>query len=206
MSLKKAVKLKLHPPESDGPIWVTNFTTKSLKEFYAEFSKLEADPSYGVIPVIVASYGGYVNSLLAMRDIIKSSSKPVATISLGFSMSCGASLLAAGTKGYRFAAPSSEILIHDTSGSMWGKQNDMEIQHKQGLRRDKLFWGALAEDTGVSVEDFKKHLASIKNADWYLSPQEALQWGVIDFIGMPRAVQDLPKIGLLLSKKEKSKK
>src|SRR5690554_4690500 len=97
LELKKLLK-----SDDNHNIWVTNFDTESVTDFYEKFVEWEANPLVETIPVYINSYGGQVFSLVAKRDLIKTSVKPVSTIAVGKAMSCGASLLAAGTKGYRF--------------------------------------------------------------------------------------------------------
>src|SRR5574343_416254 len=96
--------------ENEISIWVTKFTDASLVHFYEKFSKLESDPSVGVILIYISSYGGSAHNMSAMRDLIKSSSKPVATVCIGKAFSSGAMLLAAGTKGLRFITESGQIM------------------------------------------------------------------------------------------------
>jgi ATP-dependent Clp protease, protease subunit len=167
-------------------IWVSDFNEDSAPRFYEKFLELEEDPSVYVIPIFINSYGGSVYCLTAMRDLIKGSPKPVATICVGMAMSCGASLLAAGTKGFRFAAPDADILIHQVSGMSWGKTADIEEAGREYRRSNEKVFANLAADTGQSKDFFEQKIRSKNNADWTMTPKEAKKIGLIDHITIPR--------------------
>lgn len=171
-----------------GSVWVTEFNTESIRNFYDDFVDTESDPNIQIIPVFINSYGGQVYSLIAKRDLIKSSNKPVATVCLGKAMSCGASLLAAGTKGFRFASPDSRILIHQVSSMSLGKASDIKEDAVQIQSLNDMMLRNLAEDIGVPVQKLKKEIRDRDNADWTLTAKEAKKWGIIDHIGIPRHV------------------
>jgi len=169
-------------------VWVTEFNTPSVQKFYDEFVDLEMNPLVEIIPVFINSYGGQVYSLIAKRDIIKSSQKQVATICMGKAMSCGASLLAAGTKGLRFATPDSRILIHQISSVSVGKASDIKEDAAQIQKLNEMMLRNLSEDTGVSVAKLKQEIRNRDNADWVLSAEEAKKFGIIDHIEVPRNI------------------
>jgi ATP-dependent Clp protease protease subunit len=176
----------MRPEDFKGFVWVTKFTDASLEDFFEQFMVLEADPVVSVIPIFISSYGGLIDTLAAMRDIIKSSSKPVATIALGKAMSCGACLLAAGTPGCRFVGPNTEIMVHELSSGAVGKCSDIEQTAEDLSRANKRLLTNLAEDTGHTYEEVSKLLKQRSNTDWVLTPKEAKQFGMIDIIGIPR--------------------
>jgi len=167
-------------------IWIEGFGEKALKDFYEQFVKFEADESVQIIPIVVSSFGGGVYNALAMRDIIKSSQKTVATIALGKAMSAGALLLAAGTKGFRFASPDTQVLIHEVSSGNHGKATDV-LSDAQALKHiNKLMLANMASDMGKKPSDLENKIKHLKNADWFLTAKQAKNWGVIDHIGVPR--------------------
>jgi ATP-dependent Clp protease protease subunit len=178
-------KDEINKPRS---VWVTDFNTDSIRKFYDDFVDIEADPIIEIVPIFINSYGGQVYSLIAKRDLIKSSNKPVATICLGKAMSCGASLLAAGTKGLRFASPDSRILIHQISSMTLGKASDIKEDAAQIQALNEMMLKNLSEDTGMSVGKLKREIKNRDNADWTLSAEEAKKWGLIDHIGVPRHI------------------
>jgi ATP-dependent Clp endopeptidase proteolytic subunit ClpP len=169
-------------------VWVTDFNTPSVQQFYDDFVDIEMNPLVEIIPVFINSYGGQVYSLVAKRDIIKSAQKPVATICMGKAMSCGASLLASGTKGLRFATPDSRILIHQVSSVSVGKASDIKEDAAQIHALNEMMLKNLAEDTGTSIAKLKQEIRNRDNADWVLSAQEAKKIGIIDHIDVPRHV------------------
>lgn len=185
--------------KEESYIWVTNFDDQSLKEFYHKFEELESNPNIAIISVIISSYGGEVYSMIAMRDLMKSSKKPVMTVVLGKAMSCGAVLAAAGTKGMRFISPESEFMIHEASSSTYGKTSDIKNEAQSlDLLNDKML-GFLAKDSGNSLEKLKKHMNTKNNTDWYLSAKDAVRMGFVDEIAIPRMFMEPPKVGIMIS-------
>lgn len=187
-------------------VWVTDFNTDSIRKFYDEFVDIEMDPSIEIIPVFVNSYGGQVYSLVAKRDLIKSSPKSVATICLGKAMSCGASLLAAGTKGLRFASPDSRILIHQVSSMTLGKASDIKEDAAQVQMLNEMMLRNLAEDSGLTVHKLKNEIKNRDNADWTLTAEEAKKWGLIDHVGIPRHIYRHAPTALSLKISQRKKK
>ena len=179
--------------QEDDFIWVNEFNEESLLQFYRAFTEKELDDSNRVIVVVISSYGGEVSSLMAMRDLIKSSPKPVATLALGKAMSAGACLLAAGTKGLRFASPDTLLMIHEVSGGAMGKTADVvESAQVMGELNLKLL-NNLAADCGLSMEDIENQLRSKKNVDWTLTAQAAKKLGLIDHVAIPRHITRMPE-------------
>lgn len=195
----------LNIAKEEGYIWVTNFDENSLKDFYQKFEELEASPTVGIIPIVISSYGGEVFSMFAMRDLVKSSKKPVMTVVLGKAMSCGASLAAAGTKGMRFISPASCFMIHESSGGFHGKVSDIKNESEASVLLNEQMFDYLAKDSGNSVLTIKKHMHKKNNADWYLSPEEAVSLGFVDQIAIPRLFMEPSRVGIMVSK-QKSKK
>jgi ATP-dependent Clp protease protease subunit len=183
---KEMIRRLLNQQSDDNTIWVTEFDVESVQDFYDRFVEWEAEPTAEIIPVYINSFGGQVYSLIAKRDLIKTSIKPVSTIAVGKAMSCGASLLAAGTKGYRYASPDTRILVHQVSGVNVGKTSDIVEDAKQIATLNDMMLKNLAEDTGNSVSKLKNEIKNRENADWTMTAEEALKWKLIDGIGIPR--------------------
>ncbi len=128
------------------------------------------------IKLYINSPGGSVTDGLAIFDTIQYVKCPVSTICVGLAASMGAILLAAGTKGKRFALPSAEILLHQVAGGVTGQASEIEITAKQILKlKDKLNH-ILAKHTGQSVDRVSKDT----DRDFYLTAQEAKKYGLID--------------------------
>jgi ATP-dependent Clp protease protease subunit len=171
-------------------VWVSEFDQLAVVQFYDTFLELEASEDLNIIPVFINSYGGEMFGLTAMRDLIKSSRKPVATIGVGMAMSCGASLLAAGTKGYRFASEDCQILIHQVSSMAAGKTADIEEAARQVKALNDKILDNLSKDTRRAKNSFERQIQSKHNADWTMNAQTAKNWGLIDHVGIPRLVNN----------------
>lgn len=167
-------------------IFVTEFDDEDLQAFYIKFMKLENDDTINFIPIVISSYGGYTDVLSAMRDIIKASTKPVATIAMGKAMSSGVALLASGTPGLRFATENTSIMIHEMSAGANGKASDITSDAQDVAVANRKFIKNLAKDMGKTFEVVRAELDRRRNANWYLTPSQAKQWGVIDHIGLPK--------------------
>jgi ATP-dependent Clp protease protease subunit len=187
----------LPPLVGQDYIWVSEFTDTTTASFLSQFKYMEANPAIPVIPIYIHSYGGDAHSLLAMRDIIKSSHKPVATIALGMAMSCGVLLLAAGTKGMRFAAPSTQMMVHEASWVSYGKAADISENAKSFERLNEMVYVNFAKDTNIPLAKIKNKMKDMRNADWYLEPNEAIKWGIIDHIAVPRIAESMPTTMLI---------
>ncbi len=170
-------------------IHVNKFNEESAREFYKNFRELLADDSVKVIPIIIDSYGGNVHALFTMLDLIESSHKPVATIAMGKAMSCGAILLAAGTKGYRFAAARSDIMIHEVSSAEFGKMADLDSGVKHTKKMNDDLFAFLASVSKKDKKFFLTKMKSMGNVDWFLTAQQYKTLGLIDHVGIPILVQ-----------------
>ncbi len=138
-----------------------------------------------VIPCKVDSFGGSIFSLLGILDILEGNAKPIMTYTTTQAMSCGAVLLAAGTRGYRYASKNATILIHEAASSFEGKKSDVmnDANHMESLN-DKLM-EILAKHSNKPKSYFKGLIRKNNNADLYIDAKEALQIGLIDKIGIP---------------------
>ncbi len=130
------------------------------------------------IHLYINSPGGNVTAGLAIYDTIQYMRPIVRTICLGQAASLGALLLACGTPGKRAALPSSRILIHQPWGGVSGQAVDIGIQARELIRIKKLIVSYFAEHTGRTPEVVEKDL----ERDYYMSAEEALEYGLIDKI------------------------
>ena len=128
------------------------------------------------IHMYINSPGGDVYSGLAIMDTMNYIKPDVSTISVGFSASMGAILLAAGAKGKRFALPNSKIMIHQPSSGFNGTVSDIEIDAREALNIKKHIENMMAEFTGRTV----KKITSDMDRDNYLSAEGARKYGLID--------------------------
>lgn len=177
-------------------IWVTTFDEEFLEIFTEDFMRLEQDPAIQVIVLYVSSYGGDTYTLTAMRDMIKSAAKPVATIAMGKAMSAGAFLLAAGTPGLRFCSENADIMVHEASSGAIGKTAEV-VQYALDLDKfNKKVLKNFANDIGKTLLEVEAMLKEKNNVDWYLSAKDAQKAGIIDHIGIPR-VGHIPEMVML---------
>ncbi len=128
------------------------------------------------IKLYVNSPGGSVTAGLAIYDTMQFIKCPVSTICVGLSASMGALLLAAGTKGKRFALPNAEILLHQVSSGFQGQATDIDITAKQIIKIKGKMNEILAKHTGQPIERVEKDA----DRDFYMTAQEAKQYGLID--------------------------
>ena len=130
------------------------------------------------IKMYINSPGGSVTAGLAIYDTMQLVEPDIATYCLGQAASMGAVLLAGGTKGKRFALPHSRVMIHQPHGDMGGTALDMEIQVKEIMKMKKQLEHILASHSGRTDEE----LAKACERDNFMSPEEALSFGLIDHI------------------------
>ena len=156
-----------------------NDVTASL--VVAQLLYLEAQDPDKDIQFYINSPGGSVSAGMAIYDTMQYIKCDVSTICIGMAASMGAFLLAAGTKGKRFALPNAEIMIHQPMGGAKGQATDIKIHAEQILRiRDKMN-RILAERTGQSVEK----IANDTERDNFMTAEEAKEYGLIDEIIVP---------------------
>jgi len=142
----------------------------------AQLLFLQKDNRHQDIQVYINSPGGYVTSGLAIYDTMQFVQPDVATYCLGQASSMGAVLLAAGTKGKRFALPHSRIMLHQPWGGAEGTAADITIQANEILTLKKHLNDIVAQHTGQSVE----RVAKDTDRDNFMSATEALEYGLVD--------------------------
>ena len=139
------------------------------------------DPSRD-ISIYINSPGGLVTAGLAIYDTIQYIKPDVQTICIGQASSMAALLLACGTKGKRYALPSSRILIHQPWGGVSGQASDISLQAREIIRLKKMTIDYFALHSGQLIEK----VAQDMERDFYMSSQEALEYGIVDTIMEPR--------------------
>ncbi len=151
-----------------------NDTTASL--VVAQLLYLEAQDPDKDIQFYLNSPGGSVTAGMAIYDTMQYIKADVSTICIGMAASMGAFLLAAGTKGKRFALPNSEIMIHQPSAGTRGQVTDMSIHIKRFEENKRRLNRILSEKTGRPIEEVEKDC----ERDNFMTAQEALDYGLID--------------------------
>ena len=142
----------------------------------AQLLFLQMDDPKKDIHMYVHSPGGYVTAGLAIYDTMQYVTCDIATYCIGQAASMGAVLLAAGTKGKRFALPNSRIMIHQPLGGAQGQATDISIQAKEILRTKQRLNEILAYHTGQSVERVEKDT----DRDNFMSGEQAKAYGLVD--------------------------
>lgn len=133
------------------------------------------------IQFYINSPGGVVTAGLAIYDTIQYIKPPVSTVCVGMAASMAAVLLAAGTKGKRYALPNAEIMLHQVMGGVTGEAIEIEITAKQIMKIKEKINKILAKHTGQPLEKIEKDT----DRDFYLSAKEAKEYGLIDEVIQP---------------------
>ena len=140
--------------------------------------EMQAKYSDRDVNIYINSPGGSVDDTLAVFDTMKFMSCNVATYCVGQAASGAAVVLAAGTKGKRFALPHSKIMIHQPYGGISGQASDIQIQAEEILKAKHLMNELLADLCGKDAD----RVAEDTERDRYMTPKEALDYGLIDEI------------------------
>ena len=156
---------------------------QSANLIVAQLLFLESENPDKDISFYINSPGGSVSAGLAIYDTMQFIKPAVSTLCLGIAASMGAFLLAAGTKGKRFALPNSRIMIHQPSGGAQGQASDIEIQAREILYLRERLNKILADKTGQPVE----RIARDTDRDNFLSAEDAVSYGLIDKVLVSRS-------------------
>jgi ATP-dependent Clp protease protease subunit len=138
------------------------------------------------IHMYVNSPGGSITAGLAIYDTMKFVSCDVVTYCIGQASSMATVLLAAGTKGKRYALPNSRIMIHQPSGQITGQTSDISIAAKELLLLKKTLTGILTECTGKSTEKIEKD----SDRDFFMSAADAKDYGIVDEVIKSKPVEE----------------
>jgi ATP-dependent Clp protease protease subunit len=144
----------------------------------AELLFLEAQDSEQDIQIYINSPGGSVTAGLAIYDTMQYVKPDVATICVGQASSMGAVLMAAGAKGKRFSLPNSRLMIHQPMGGFRGQATDIEIHAKEIMFLKERLLSILEEHTGKDKKTLKRDM----ERDFFMSADEAVQYGLIDSV------------------------
>ncbi|MEK7099401.1 MAG: ATP-dependent Clp endopeptidase proteolytic subunit ClpP [Patescibacteria group bacterium] len=150
----------------------------SANAIIAQLLFLESEDEKKDIRLYINSPGGSVTAGMAIYDTMQYVKPSVATICIGVAASMGATLLAAGAKGKRFALPNSEILLHQVMGGAEGQAVEIEIAARQILRVKEKINNILAKHTGQKRDKIERDT----DRDFWLTAEEAKQYGVVDEI------------------------
>lgn len=155
----------------------------------AQLLFLDADDPERDIYLYINSPGGNVYAGLAIYDTMQHLRAPVATFCVGMAASMGAVLLAGGAPGKRSALPNSRILVHQPSSGYQGTAADIEIAAKEVLGVRERLNRILSRHTGQPVEK----IAEDVDRDYFMSPEEAAEYGLIDRVLADRDAVEKPR-------------
>ncbi|EJT49003.1 hypothetical protein A1Q2_07950 [Trichosporon asahii var. asahii CBS 8904] len=156
----------------------------------AQLLFLEAEDASRPIRLYINSPGGSVTAGLAIYDTMQYISSPVHTFVLGQAASMGSLLLAGGEKGKRFSLKHSSVMIHQPSGGASGQASDIALHAKEILRIRDVLTNIYAEHCrkeGESLEDARKRFTTALERDYFMTAQEAQEFGIVDRIVERRA-------------------
>ncbi len=152
----------------------------------AQMLFLESEDPDKDINVYINSPGGSITAGLAIYDTMQYIKPDIATICMGQTTSMAALLLAAGTKGKRYALPHGRVMIHQPLGGAQGQATDIDIHAREILKmRDELN-EILAKHTGQDIEKIRKDT----ERDYFMSSEEAKEYGIIDRVISKREMQE----------------
>ena len=142
----------------------------------AQMLFLESEDPDKDIQIYINSPGGSVTAGLAIYDTMQFVKNDIVTYCIGQCASMGAHLLAAGTKGKRFALPNARIMIHQPSGGAQGQATEIEITFKEIQRLKENLAATFAKHTGQPLKKVMKDM----DRDFFMSAEEALDYGIVD--------------------------
>jgi len=154
-----------------GPV-----TDQSANLVCAQLLFLESENPDKDIFLYINSPGGSVSAGLSIYDTMNFIKPDVSTLCMGLAASMGSFLLMAGAKGKRLALPNAKVMIHQPSGGAQGQATDIEIHAREIIKTREQLNRIYADRTGQSLE----RITSDMERDFFMSPQEALEYGLID--------------------------
>lgn len=165
-------------------------TSEVANLIVAQMLFLEAEDPEKDIYLYINSPGGSVLAGLGIYDTMNHIRPDVCTICVGLAASMGAFLLSGGTKGKRMSLPNSRIMIHQPIGGAQGQATDIEIQAREILYLKSYLNTALAHHTDQSLDKIKEDT----ERDFFMSPAEAMEYGLIDQVIDRHAVGSRPAV------------
>ncbi|MHB8088383.1 MAG: ATP-dependent Clp protease proteolytic subunit [Anaerolineaceae bacterium] len=147
----------------------------------AQLLVLSREDSEADIQMYINSPGGQIYAGLAIYDTMKMIPNKISTVAVGVTASFGTVLLAAGTKGKRYALPHATIHMHQPLGGAEGQASDIEIQAREILRLKARLMGILSDSTGQTQEVIERDT----DRNFYMDAQQAVDYGLVDQVLAP---------------------
>jgi ATP-dependent Clp protease, protease subunit len=156
----------------------------SIAQVIAGIVILANQDAYAPITLLVSTYGGSVDEMFSLYDVIKHVSCPIHTVGLGKIMSAGVLILASGKKGCRTIGQSARVMIHSITAGSEGTPFQLKNDLRETERQQKLMEDMLLRETKLTRAKLSQIMKS--GFDSYLSAQEALKLGIVDAIIEPK--------------------
>ena len=150
----------------------------AAKTFVERLVELECQSPGKDILIYIDSYGGAIDSFIAMHDAIKLMRCPIATVCIGKAMSAGLLLLISGTPGKRFITPNSRTMMHEIWGHSFGKLSEMDNDIQETKRLQKLIEGMILRYTKLT----RKSIRDFMMQDSFFNAEQTMQLGLVDHI------------------------
>lgn len=183
MNLEKMLRKNRDSDE----IWVNEFSEDAAGEFRDQLMEASKEDPKLPIVIYIDSYGGSVDALAVMIETMDEVPNPIITVAVGKAMSCGAVLLSHGD--IRFCAPNARVMVHEVSGGVQhGDVHDMFADAIEVKRLNRWFMSLLAKNCGIKggYDSIRKIVKDQDGRDRYMDSAQALAFGIVDAIGMPR--------------------
>jgi ATP-dependent Clp protease protease subunit len=162
----------------------TDITDQVANVVVAQLLFLKMEDPKKDINLYINSAGGHITAGLAILDTMLFLGCVINTYCIGQAVSMAALLLAAGTKGKRFALPHSRIMIHQPFGGVGGTSEDIALQAREILELKRITATLMSRFTGKSMEKVTED----SERDFYMDPEAALKYGIVDHIAKPPEV------------------
>ena len=166
----------------------TAIDDKVANNIVAQLLYLSNEDREAPIKMYINSPGGVVYAGLAIYDAMQIVPNPISTLAVGVTASFGTVLLTSGTKGMRYALPNATIHMHQPLGGAQGQATEIEIQAKEIIRLKGRLNQILASHTGQTVENIQHDT----DRDRYMTAQQAVEYGLVDFVTEIPANKILP--------------
>ena len=154
----------------------SDLTADLANSVIAQLLFLEANDDESDVTLYINSPGGLVSSCLAIYDVMNYIKPDVSTVCIGQAASAAAFILAAGAKGKRFALKNARIMLHQVSGGATGHIEDMKRSFREAEQLNNIMIAEWASMTGKTIRQLRRDI----DRDYYIGPEEAKSYGVID--------------------------
>lgn len=172
--------------------FVTEFSKSSLNRFHSDIKRSIRDKGkISQINLVINTYGGEIPALYGMLDILKLIDVPVMTFNMSDAMSCGAILLAAGTKGMRYMSPGATVMVHNSQFTLGGAipsqidTNTMRTLSENHRSCSRTFIGKLDQYCAKPAGYFGQKICEGGNGNIFYDAECSVQEGIVDHIGFP---------------------